>query len=193
MKEHPAAVFPATITLTGLGLTLREWTDADLPAMVELFDDADVDRFTPLRAPFDQAAARAYLDAARRTRAEGTRLQLAITTDGHTPKGEILLFHARGNGSDVIAGTAELAYAVGPQHRGRGLAARAVQLITDYAYTTLHFTTVVLHIPTANTASASVARAAGFHLTSERPLTLEGARDPLLTWQHERHRPENGE
>jgi Acetyltransferase (GNAT) domain len=120
VNEHsPAAAFPDHITITGLGLTLREWTDADIPAMAELFDDPDVDRFTPLRAPFDLAAARAYLQTARQTRAEGGRLQLAITTDGHTPQGEILLFRARG--SDLTpdtadtADTAELAYAIGPR------------------------------------------------------------------------------
>jgi RimJ/RimL family protein N-acetyltransferase len=185
VNEHsPAAAFPDHITITGLGLTLREWTDADIPAMAELFDDPDVDRFTPLRAPFDLAAARAYLQNARQSRAEGHRLQLAITTDGHTPQGEILLFRARG--SD-LTDTAELAYAIGRRHRHQRLATRAVRLITDYAYATLGFTAVVLHIAAANTASIAVAHAAGFRLTPEPPLTLDTARDPLLTWQHSRH------
>jgi RimJ/RimL family protein N-acetyltransferase len=192
VNEHsPAAAFPDHITITGLGLTLREWTDADIPAMAELFDDPDVDRFTPLRAPFDLAAARAYLQTARQTRAEGGRLQLAITTDGHTPQGEILLFRARG--SDLTpdtADTAELAYAIGPRHRHQRLATRAVRLITDYAYTTLGFTAVVLHIAAANTASIAVAHATGFRLTPEPPLTLDTARDPLMTWQHARHHTE---
>jgi RimJ/RimL family protein N-acetyltransferase len=188
VNEHSpaaAAAFPDHITITGLGLTLREWTDADVPAMTELFDDPDVDRFTPLRAPFDLAAARAYLQTARQARTEGRRLQLAITTDSHTPQGEILLFRARG--SDLTADTAELAYAIGPRHRHQRLATRAVRLITDYAYTTLGFTVVVLHIAAANTASIAVAHATGFRLTPESPLILATARDPLLTWQHTRH------
>ncbi|GLY88351.1 GNAT family N-acetyltransferase [Actinoallomurus iriomotensis] len=182
----PAVAFPDDITITGLGLILREWTDADVPVMTELFNDPDVDRFTPLHAPFDLVAAHAYLNTARRTRAEGHRLQLAITTDGRTPQGEILLFHARADNGGLIDATAELAYAIGPRHRHQRLAARAVQLITDYAYTTLHFATVVLRIAAANTASTAVARTTGFHLTEGPPLTIEGARGPLLTWRHHR-------
>ncbi|MGN9844471.1 GNAT family N-acetyltransferase [Nonomuraea sp. H19] len=58
LPRRPPA--PAPIQLTGSALILREWDEADVPAMAELFDDPAVDRWTPLRAPFDQAA-RAYL------------------------------------------------------------------------------------------------------------------------------------
>ncbi|HEV7935610.1 MAG TPA: hypothetical protein VGP70_25255 [Actinomadura sp.] len=34
--------FPPAIRLSGLGLHLREWTDDDLPVMVELFDEPQV-------------------------------------------------------------------------------------------------------------------------------------------------------
>ncbi|MGR6919510.1 hypothetical protein ACU635_35200 [[Actinomadura] parvosata] len=40
---------------------MREWTADDLPVMVELFGDPQVDRWTPLRSPFDLAAAHSYL------------------------------------------------------------------------------------------------------------------------------------
>ncbi len=83
-----------------------------MPAMVELFDDCAVDRWTPLRAPFDETAARAYLDRARGHRAQGRGLQLAITTDGRRPLGEILLFPTG------APGEVELAYAA-DQPRGR--------------------------------------------------------------------------
>jgi hypothetical protein len=77
---------PAHIQLAGLGLILREWADGDLPVMVELFDDPQVDHWTPLRSPFDLIAVHAYLDKARQDRAAGRRLQLAITTDGYHPR-----------------------------------------------------------------------------------------------------------
>ena len=81
------------MALKGLGLRLREWTDEDLQAMVGLFDDAQVARWTPLASPFDLVAARGHLDRARGNRSN--RLQLAITEDGRTPKGEVLLIRNR--------------------------------------------------------------------------------------------------
>ncbi|WP_371781906.1 GNAT family N-acetyltransferase [Streptosporangium subroseum] len=68
--DNAPAGLPADIRLTGLGLVLREWTDDDLPVMVELFDDARVNRWTPLRSPFDKEAARTYLAQARQRRAD---------------------------------------------------------------------------------------------------------------------------
>ncbi|MEV0406017.1 GNAT family N-acetyltransferase [Actinoallomurus sp. NPDC050550] len=173
-------IVPAAIQLTGSGLILREWDDDDVPAMAELFDEPHIDRWAPLRAPFDQAAARAYLDLARRRRAAGRRLQLAITTDGHRPLGEILLFPTG------APGEVELAYAIGAAHRRQRLAGRAVQLITAYAYAydTLAATRVIVRIPAGNTASAAVARTAGFQLTTAPLISREGARDPLHTWLH---------
>ncbi|MDX2852982.1 GNAT family N-acetyltransferase [Actinacidiphila glaucinigra] len=171
---------PTDLRICGLGLILREWHDDDLPAMVTLFDDSAVDRFTPLRSPFDLQAARAYLTRARQRRAEG-RVQLAITTDGQQPLGEILLFP-----TDTGPTDAELAYAVGPQHRRQRLATRAVQLISTHARTHLGVHNVILRIAAQNTASSAVARAAGFHLTATPPTTREGAQDPLHTWQHTR-------
>jgi hypothetical protein len=39
----------STIGLSGLGPHLREWTDADLPVMAELFDDPEVSRWARCR------------------------------------------------------------------------------------------------------------------------------------------------
>ena len=77
-----------------------------------------------------------------------------------------------------------MAYTVVARHRRQHLATRAVSGITSYAYDPLGMTRVLLRIPAANTASAAVARASGFHVTDAAPITREGARDSLLTWQH---------
>ncbi|MEV4293937.1 GNAT family N-acetyltransferase [Microbispora rosea] len=173
--------FPAEIHLSGLGLILREWHDHDVPTMVDLFDEQQIDRWTPLRAPFDTAAARAYLDQARRRRSDDQRIQLAVTTDGNQPLGEILLFRTG------TPGEAELAYAIGASYRRRGLASRAVRLMVKYAYDCLSMEGLLLRIAPCNTASAAVARSCGFFLTDSPPMTREGARDTLLTWKHHRH------
>jgi RimJ/RimL family protein N-acetyltransferase len=178
-SENTGNRFPDDIRLRGYGLVLREWTDQDVPLMVELFDDPAVDRFTPLHSPFDLGAARAYLERAREQRAADLRIQLAITTEDDRPRGEILLFRT-GDGGHL----AELAYAIGPRHRRQGLAARAVRLISEYAYTTLGMHRLYLRIPAENLASAAVAHATGFQRTGDPPVTRDGARYPLHTWQH---------
>lgn len=167
----------SSLTLTDGDLVLREWTDEDLPAMSELFDEPSVAYRTPLASPFDEAAAAAYLTMIRRTRADGTRLHLAITKDGGTPLGEVLLSLTHG----------ALGYAVGAAHRGQGLASRATRLLTGHAHEVLGLARVILQIEPDNAASAAVAHAAGYRLTGEPPETVcsNGRTHTLLTWAHD--------
>ena len=60
-------------------------------------------------------------------------------------------------------GTAACSYWVYPGHRGRGLAARALTLAVDHAFTDLGVFRAELLIEVANTVSHRVAAAAGFH------------------------------
>lgn len=184
MNDPAPTTMPAVVSITGLGLHLREWEDDDVPTMVALFDEPQVDRWTPLHHPFDLAAARAYLDRARTHRAEHRGIQLAVTTDGHTALGEILLFVTGPEGRGSGGPYAELAYAIGSRYRRQRLATRAVRLMTDYAHRTLALEQVVLRINPDNAASTAVARAAGFHLTDAAPTTRSGS-GPLLTWRHQ--------
>lgn len=106
--------------MTGERVVLREWRMRDLPTMVALFDTEEMDRWTPLAAPFDLAEAKVYLDAASRLRAHDGTAQLAITADGDAPMGEVLAFPGG------TPGTVELAYAVGAPFQGQGIARQAV-------------------------------------------------------------------
>ncbi|MET9552937.1 GNAT family N-acetyltransferase [Streptomyces sp. NPDC006645] len=168
---------------TGDGLHLREWTEADIPALSALFDEPEMDRWTPLSSPFDEAAARAYLLRAHERRATGQALQLAITTDGHTPLGEVLLFTAAEDGSQV-----ELAYGIGAPYRRRGLASRAVRLLLPHAFTAPSVHRAVLRIDPTNAASEAVAVKTGFRLTDEPPVVRESDDRSvrLRTWEQRR-------
>ncbi len=146
--------FPDRIELTGEGLVLRDWTEADLAAMPDLFDHPDIAYWTPIISPFDEAAARARLDRDRQLRAEGTAVLLAITVDGGAPLGEVMLRRAP-------EGT-EIGYAVGPAHRGQALAARAVRVMAAYAFEQLGVEQVILELEAENAASVAVATKAGF-------------------------------
>lgn len=65
-----------SLVIHGHGLVPREWNEADVPAMVGLFDTDEMDRWTPLAHPFDAEVAVGYIRRAHEARATGT-LQLA--------------------------------------------------------------------------------------------------------------------
>jgi RimJ/RimL family protein N-acetyltransferase len=164
------------LRLTGHGLVLREWTDEDLPTMVLLFNDPDVAYRTPMVSPFDQTAARDYVQKARQDRARDQRIHLAITTDGGQAKGEVLLNRSR----------CSISYIVGAAHRGQRLAVRALKVMTDYVHQVAAIPHALLEIEPDNHPSAAVARAAGFYLTNALPQTVEDKDRcyTLLTWAH---------
>jgi RimJ/RimL family protein N-acetyltransferase len=171
---------PFPISLTGEGVLLREWTEEDLDDLVELLDEPDIARWTPMPSPFDVAAGIAYLKRAQQGRATGQRIQLAITADGGRPLGEVLLF-----GMDLGLKEAELGYLVGAPFRRRGLASAALGLLSGYAHSALGLSRLLLRIDPANTASTAVARRCGFRLTGEPPILQEGPYGPssLDTWE----------
>jgi RimJ/RimL family protein N-acetyltransferase len=82
-------------------------------------------------------------------------------------------------------GDPELGYAVGLAHRGRGLAARAVRVMSEYGLARPGVTRLVLRIPPGNVASGRVATTAGYSLTDEPLVTREakGRSVALATWE----------
>jgi RimJ/RimL family protein N-acetyltransferase len=173
--------FLPQVQLTGYGLVLREWSDDDLATIAELFDAPDIAYRTPFASPFDLHAAREHLDKVRKARIEGRRIHLAITTDGRQPQGEVHL----------NVSSRSIGYVVGAAHRGQRLAARAVQVLTEYAHQELALPQVLLKIEPDNHPSIAVARAAGFHRTDAAPDLWEdkGRSYTLHIWAHEHAQP----
>ncbi|GCE01414.1 GNAT family N-acetyltransferase [Embleya hyalina] len=187
-ESSPAYVLPSRVEEVAPGIHLREWTDADPPSLIELFDEIEMARWTPLASPFDAEAARAFLADVRRTRAEQRAIQLAVTVDGGRPCGAVMLFIGDETGCD----RAELAYGIGAGHRGLGLAAKSVRLMTEYAYHSVGVPEVVLRIPADNVASIGVARATGFVRTDAPPVVRDrrGLELTLDLWVHRPAEPE---
>lgn len=158
------------------GLTLRQWNDGDLPQMVALFNTAEISRWTPLAYPFDEEAAATYIWRARAGIATGT-LQFAITEKGDQSIGEVLLFPSE---QPTLC---EFAYAVGIEHRGRSVAARALTALLPIAKT-YGYLEARLRIATDNTSSQKVALATGFILTDQPLVRREskGYEIELQTW-----------
>ncbi|MFF7248777.1 GNAT family N-acetyltransferase [Embleya sp. NPDC008237] len=186
MSTEPPSTYrlASAVELTGPGIRLREWTDADLPALVDLFDEVETARWTPLASPFDAEAAREFLAKSRLARAEHRSIQLAVTVDGGAPCGVVMMFL----GLDDRHDQAELAYAIGAAHRGRGLAAKSVRLMTDYAYQVVGVHAVGLRIPPNNAASIGVARTTGFVRTDAPTIVRDHRGSPLTLemWLHRR-------
>ena len=159
------------VRIEGDGLVLREWTERDLPLMVELFDDPEIARWTPLPTPFTAEEAHRRLLAA----ALPDRLLLAVTLDGDRPLGEV-----------VLKAPDELGYSIGPRHRGQGLAARALVLLRDHVHAALGRPVVRLEIEADNAPSVAVAQRAGFTLARPAAEVVEskGRRCVLDEWQH---------
>lgn len=183
------------------GLVLREWTLADAPTMVALFDTEEMDRFTPLASPFDLQAALAYLENARRLRRESGTLQLSVhdpllrvgsgpSRDDPTPTdgsssleamGEVIVFS--GSSPQSI----ELAYAVGAPFQGHGLARRAVAAVLGLAADSTTAGSAAIEraelvITTDNLRSNAVAAACGF-IPSDAPLADRSRKGRTLTMQ----------
>lgn len=175
-----ASRLPYPLTLSGDGITLREWRSEDLDDLVMMLDEPDIARWTPMPSPFDVEAGIAYLKRAYQGRISGRRIQLAITADGGRPLGEVLLF-----GVDLGLKEAELGYLVGAGHRRRGLASGALSLLSAYARSSLNLSRLLLRIDPGNTASTAVARRCGYRLTGEPPILQEGPYGPtsLDTWE----------
>ena len=179
MNDNGSFAFPSSLRLEGDGIQLREWADGDVPDLVALYDDPVMARWTPVASPFDTGAALTYLADAWVGQSQGRKLQLAITTDGVRPRGEVLLFRSERDGRDL-----ELAYGVGAAHRGQGLAGRAVRLAAGYAARELRPRRVLLCIDADNAASEAVARACDFELADDAPVrrVSRGREVFLRTW-----------
>lgn len=170
-------MMPDDIRLSGDGVILREWTDDDLPAIVELFDDPVTQRFFPLaEAGPDLEVATKYLAGIRRRRAEGKSIHLAVTTDGERVLGEVIVHPPIG----VLAGT------IGAPYRGQGLATRAFRLLIDYAHDVLGVPTVLAQMEPDNHAMIAVMEGLGLRRTDAEPETWveRGRSVTVYTWAH---------
>ncbi|MEU9077413.1 GNAT family N-acetyltransferase [Kitasatospora sp. NPDC048538] len=109
------------------GLLLRPFVEGDAPALVEAYRDATLRRFT--RVPVDDAEQAAHwLGLQERGRAEGTRYSFAVLEEGVLVANVAL---KRGVPGGPVA---EVGYWTAAAARGRGVAPRAVEAVTAWAF-----------------------------------------------------------
>jgi RimJ/RimL family protein N-acetyltransferase len=136
---------------------LRLLAEADLPALVAACQDPEIARWTHVPDPYTEADARDWSRLQDRLRREGSELHLLVV-DAGTDR----LLGAIGLTVDRADGRGVLGYWVASEARSRGVATRAVRLLSAWALEELDLGRVQINVEPDNEASQRVAEAAGF-------------------------------
>jgi [ribosomal protein S5]-alanine N-acetyltransferase len=151
---------PIAFPIGGLSdevVRLRLLADADLPAIVDAVQDAEIPRFTRVPAPYDATDARQFQRAAETGLASGTELVTVIVDAGD----QRLLGTVGLHSIDFANRRGSAGYWVAASDRGRGVARRALTLLCRFGFDELGLERIELWIEPANAASLRVAEAVG--------------------------------
>ncbi|MFK0256587.1 GNAT family N-acetyltransferase [Streptomyces sp. NPDC090445] len=158
----------AEATRSAPALLLRPWTLADAAGLVDVYRDEALRRWTSEDVDDEESAARWVQDQQRGWEA-GDRFAFAVVEpraggpEGRRPLGNVVLKAAAPD-----TGSAEVGYWTAAHARGRGVAPRAVQALTDWAFTSFAddgLTRLELLHQVDNLASCRVAQKCGYELT----------------------------
>jgi RimJ/RimL family protein N-acetyltransferase len=137
-------------------IRLEPLDEAHLDGLAELGRDPDVQRYTYVPSPWVEGFERTWLE--RYDQADGSRAGFALVDERDTS----FLGMAALVTLDLEGRQAEAGYIVSPQARGRGVASRALTLLTDWALGELGLERVELRITDGNEASMRVAEKCGY-------------------------------
>jgi len=173
--ESPGAdrVLTVSQTETTPGLLLRPWGERDAPAMVEAHRDPVMRQWLQ-RQVTTADEARAIIEAGRADWAAGTGFRFAVLLGGPGAAGD-LVGSVSVRGLDDAAVSGEVGYWVSAPARGRGIAARAVDAVCEWAFRLPRRRPLerleLLH-SVGNHASCRVAEKAGFAFSAVLPPLL---------------------
>jgi RimJ/RimL family protein N-acetyltransferase len=137
---------------------MRPWHADDVAAVLEAFGDTDVQRWHVLRID-DDAEALAWVAQWARRWSDEEAASWAIVGDDDQALGQIGL-----RGIDLPEAKAHLSYWVLPSARGRGLAGRAVEVLTEWSFGTLGLHRLSIDHSVHNEQSCRVATKSGYPL-----------------------------
>lgn len=144
------------VTLTDRDVTLRPWRAGDARAVFAACQDPLIARFIPIPQPYTQADAETFVEIRRQDWTRGDERSFAIVD---TSTGELLGAIARHGPSGHRA---TFGYWLVAHARGRGIATRALRLITDWTVATTEVVRLDLYTDLENDASRRVAERVGF-------------------------------
>ncbi|MFI1829899.1 GNAT family N-acetyltransferase [Streptomyces sp. NPDC020412] len=144
-------------TLRGERVTLRPFTEADVPTMVEILSDPDVLHFTG--APDDDETADSALHAWYTSRNDQTdRLDLAVVNRANGEVvGEVVLHEW-----DPANQNCRFRTLIGPKGRDRGLGTEATRLIVGHGFTHVGLHRIALSVYDFNPRARRVYEKVGF-------------------------------
>jgi RimJ/RimL family protein N-acetyltransferase len=144
-----------------------------------MFDDDDVLRYTRVPDPVPPGWEREWLEFYEEGRREGTREAFAVVDADGTFLGLALAFGINREGRQL-----ELGYVVAPDARGRGVATRSLELLTEWALRELDALRIELWISASNEPSKRVAENVGYRYegTLRSYHFKQGIRDDFEVW-----------
>ncbi|MCX7621323.1 MAG: GNAT family N-acetyltransferase [Acidimicrobiales bacterium] len=138
-------------------ITLRPFEDSDVDTIYDACQDPEIQRFIPVPRPYRRDDAVAYVRRTQRQWADGSKAAFAIV-DANDPTTVLGAINVAISGSVGNSG-----YWITPAARGRGIATRALRLLTGWALGELGLGVVLLEIRPDNDRSIRVAQACGYH------------------------------
>ena len=154
---------------------LRPWVAGDVDAVHVACDDAEIARWTTVPHPYQRSDAEAFVALTLDAWAADMAACFAVVdvADG-TLLGSIDLRLPPGAVAGVIG------YWVAAPARGRGVATRALRLLSDWAHGDLGLEATMLEVFEGNDASARVAAKAGYHRVGSVTSSLGDEPRPAL-------------
>jgi RimJ/RimL family protein N-acetyltransferase len=151
---------PPSVPLTDGVVQLRPWHADDLEQLLVCCADPEVPRWTLMPDPYEREHGIAFLGNVDEEWRSGTGAPFCVTP-ADSPDvvgGAVGVFPRDGRRLGGIG------YWIGAEHRRRGYATRAVELLCDWAFHEAGFERLVADVITGNEASMRVLERAGFRL-----------------------------
>lgn len=145
-------------SLTDGVVTLRPWGHDDVPALVAACQDGEIPRWTNVPYPYDERAARDFLASSAGEMQEGRAVHFAVVDpETDAVRGSIAIMRL-----DQVDSRGEVGYWIAATARGQGLATRALELLSAWAFETLALARLELLTQPRNEPSQRVAEHAGY-------------------------------
>jgi RimJ/RimL family protein N-acetyltransferase len=176
---HVKPLTPPDPPLQDDAIRLEALTAAHVPVLLPLTADSDVVRFTRIPPGADETFARGWIKRYEEGWDDGSRAGFAI----RARDGGFLGFAAFVE-LNLERREGELGYMVAPAARGRGIAPRAVALLTRWGFDELGLIRLELRIDAQNLASERVAERSGYRRDGvlRNVHFKEGLRCDLAIW-----------